>query len=81
MLVCLLNSAGSLGNKAISTMGGAMGLIFVPQWTNFNLSVTALQVLGLAGCVGELQGNNAGHSETISGGERRDCKDDLSLMT
>mmetsp|Transcript_81269 Transcript_81269/g.143347 ORF Transcript_81269/g.143347 Transcript_81269/m.143347 type:complete len:261 (-) Transcript_81269:56-838(-) len=44
-------------------MGAAMSWIFVPQWTNFNIGVTALQVVGLAGCLSELQGNNAGYSK------------------
>lgn len=40
-----------------------MGLVHFPQWTNTNIAVAGLQVLGLAGCASELQGNNAGYSK------------------
>jgi protein-S-isoprenylcysteine O-methyltransferase Ste14 len=40
-----------------------MGLVQFPQWTPANIAVAALQVLGLGGCVQELQGENAGYSK------------------
>jgi len=40
-----------------------MGLLHLPQWSLGNIVVTALQVLGLGGCAGELKGSNSGYSK------------------
>lgn len=40
-----------------------MAFLQVPLWHSGNIIVTALQGLGLAGCSGELKGDNAGYSK------------------
>lgn len=40
-----------------------MSLIHIPAWTQGNVAVTALQVLGLGSAAGELKGANAGYSK------------------
>lgn len=40
-----------------------MSLLHLPSWSKGNVAVTALQILGLGGAAGELQGQNAGYSK------------------
>jgi len=40
-----------------------MSLLHFPQWGMGNIAIAALQGLGLGGCAGELNGENAGYSK------------------
>jgi very-long-chain enoyl-CoA reductase len=40
-----------------------MELVKLPTWDAANLGITAVQIFALGGCVGELQGQNAGYSK------------------
>jgi very-long-chain enoyl-CoA reductase len=40
-----------------------MVLLHLPSWSNANIAITSLQILGLGGFKGELDGQNAGYSK------------------